>query len=184
VAVNPSFALAVTQLAALKPEPQPKPVAAPVLKQAPKAAAVAVVLKPPAPKPVAPKPASSQPVTLTPASPPPPSPPQPATHAQAVAQSAPDPLLRQAILDSKGSKTVQVQLGAFASKETALTAWNKIAAVSGEALAGLSPLTVEVDLPKKGHLWRLRTAVTDKAAAHVLCAKLTARGQACLLAKD
>jgi tetratricopeptide (TPR) repeat protein len=188
VAVNPSFALAVTHLAALKPEP-PKPVAAapaPVMKPPaprPVVAAAAPVLKPPAPKPVAPKPASSQPVSLT-AQQPPPAPPQTAPHAPAVAQSAPDPLLRQAILDGKNSKPVQVQLGAFASRETALAGWNKIAAVSGGLLAGLSPLTVEVDLPKKGHFWRLRTAVADKAAAQALCTRLSARGQACLLARD
>jgi tetratricopeptide (TPR) repeat protein len=201
VAMNPSFALAVTTLAALKPEPvaPPKPVmvaAAPVLKppaQKPAVVAVAPVLPPPAtkpavvavalkPQPVAPKPASSQPVSLTPASPPP-APPQAALH-PAVAQSAPDPLLRKAILDGKTSKPVQVQLGAFASQETALAAWNRITAASGGLLAGFSPLTVEVDLPKKGHFWRLRTAVADKAAAQALCAKLTARGQACLLARD
>jgi tetratricopeptide (TPR) repeat protein len=188
VAVNPSFALAVTHLAALRPEP-PKPAvaaaAAPVLKPpAPKPQAV--VLKPPAPKLVAPKPASSQPVSLTPAAlqPPPPAPPQTAPHAPAIAQSAPDPLLRKAILEGRTGKPVQIQLGAFASQETALSAWNKIAAASGGLLAGLSPLTAEVDLPKKGHFWRLRTAVADKAAAQALCAKLSARGQACLLARD
>jgi cell division protein FtsN len=133
---------------------------------------------------VAPKPAESQPA----ASPPPkPALPQPAApKPPPVTERAPDPLLRQAILDTKAGRaaSVLVQLGAFGSRDSALTGWSKIVAASGEALAGLSPAVVEVTLPGKGRLWRLRTAVADKAAAQALCAKLTSHGQACLLVRD
>jgi len=178
VATNPSFALAAGRLYALKPE---KPAAPPPAAKPAAAKPLALL--------VAPKPAESQPR----ASPPPkPVPPQPAAPRPAapkpppVTERAPDPLLRQAILDTKAgrSASVPVQLGAFGSRDSALAGWSKIVAASGEALAGLSPAVVEVTLPGKGRLWRLRTGVADKAAAQALCAKLTSHGQACLLVRD
>jgi tetratricopeptide (TPR) repeat protein len=78
---------------------------------------------------------------------------------------------------------VLVQLGAFQNEAMARAAWDKIAAASEDALRGFTPVTVPVDLPGKGRLWRLRTAVPDITAARKLCLTLLMHRQACVLAR-
>jgi tetratricopeptide (TPR) repeat protein len=78
---------------------------------------------------------------------------------------------------------VLVQLGAFQNEVMARAAWDKIAAASEDALRGFTPVTVPVDLPGKGRLWRLRTAVSDITAARKLCLTLLMHRQACVLAR-
>jgi hypothetical protein len=97
--------------------------------------------------------------------------------------------LRHAILEggtkpAAGLPAAQVQLGAFRDQAAAREGWNKIVAASEGALQGKSPLFVPVDLPGKGHLWRLRTAVGDKSSARRLCAALVAKGLACFMVRD
>jgi tetratricopeptide (TPR) repeat protein len=100
------------------------------------------------------------------------------------ARNVPAPPLRHAILEggkkpAPGSPVAQVQLGAFRDQDAARDGWNKIVGVSDGPLQGKSPLLVPVDLPGKGRLWRLRTAVGDKSSARELCAALIAKGLAC-----
>jgi hypothetical protein len=41
-----------------------------------------------------------------------------------------------------------------------------------------------VDLPDRGRYYRLRVTTANKASAHRLCARLHAKGLACILAHD
>ena len=75
---------------------------------------------------------------------------------------------------------VQVQLGAFQSEDIARAAWTEISAASGVALRGSSPQVSPVDRAGKPRLWRLRTAVADRAQASALCSALTQRQLACV----
>jgi len=108
------------------------------------------------------------------------------TVARPVQPTSSDPVLRSAIVDAakRSADGAQIQLGAFREQAAANQAWNRIAAASGGALRGLSPLTISVDLPGKGRFWRLRAAVTDQAEARKVCVVLVAQGQACLVARD
>ena len=82
------------------------------------------------------------------------------------------------------NKVSQVQLGAFQSEAQALQAWEKIAAAAQGALNGQKPLAVAVDIPGKGRLWRLRTAVASQSAALALCHALAQHGQVCVPARN
>jgi tetratricopeptide (TPR) repeat protein len=75
------------------------------------------------------------------------------------------------------SGSALVQLGAFRDEAAASASWDTLVAKSGGALAGLEPRIVAADIPGKGKFYRLRTAV---AAASAFCAKLTAKGLACM----
>jgi len=171
LAANPSFVLAVQSLTALdhatkdpvvlRPPSDPKPAPAGDPPQTARVTPAAFVqfrspLTRPAPKP------------------------QPAA-----AAGAPEPALRLAIVDPgapTAAPATQIQLGAFRDEAAAAAGWNKIAAASEGALQGFSPVVVPVDLPGKGRLWRLRTAVGDKSSGFRLCAALAAKGLACMLA--
>jgi tetratricopeptide (TPR) repeat protein len=105
------------------------------------------------------------------------------------ATDAAGPPLRQAIVEGGArqvpdSHAAQIQLGAFRDQAAAAEGWNKIVAAAEGALQGKSPLVVPVDLPGKGRLWRLRTAVGDKSSARRLCAALGAKGLACVVVRD
>jgi hypothetical protein len=50
-------------------------------------------------------------------------------------------------------------------------------------LEGYSPHIVAVDLPGAGRYYRLRVA-TDKSESKALCEALTAKGLACISARD
>ncbi|HEY1632465.1 MAG TPA: tetratricopeptide repeat protein [Rhizomicrobium sp.] len=105
---------------------------------------------------------------------------------------APPPELRPALLGPRESKHIAlkhaqtetaqpgdalVQLGAFHDEASASASWNTLVAKSGGALAGLEPRIVAADIPGKGKFYRLRISV---AAASAFCAKLTAKGLACM----
>ena len=173
---NPSYALAAQSLTALN-----------------HAQRAAIVLRPPPVKPVprnglaaktAVEPASY--VHLPePARQPPPKP----EPVRIAARDVAAPVLRHAILDAgtkpaADSPAALIQLGAFRDQASAGDGWNKIVGASGGALQGKSPLVVPVDLPGKGRLWRLRTAVGDKSSARKLCAALAAKGLACMVVRD
>jgi len=115
-------------------------------------------------------------------------PPTPAPVVAASYEAPPD--LRPALLGPSESKHATpkhaepearggalVQLGAFHDEATASASWNSLVAKSGGALTGLSPQIVAADIPGKGRFYRLRTSV---AAASAFCARLTARGLACM----
>jgi tetratricopeptide (TPR) repeat protein len=70
-----------------------------------------------------------------------------------------------------------VQLGAFRDEASASSGWTALVSKSGGVLDGLSPRIVAADVPGKGKFYRLRTAV---AVASAFCARLTAKGLACI----
>jgi len=75
----------------------------------------------------------------------------------------------------------KIQLGAYASEEEAKNAWGRLQKKFPE-LADKTVYVVKADLGAKGIFYRLRAGgVGDAAAAKSLCAKLTAKGQACLV---
>jgi len=96
---------------------------------------------------------------------------------------APPPAVAKPVGKPAGAMTL-VQLGAFQNEAAAHTAWDKIAAASEDALRGFTPVTVPVDIPGKGRLWRLRAAVPDAPAARKLCQTLMQHRLACVLARD
>ncbi|MDE1939956.1 MAG: tetratricopeptide repeat protein [Alphaproteobacteria bacterium] len=181
LAVNPAYALAAQNLAALPREAAPAPLVLlrppPVMHAPPKrvqeAEATAFVLHPPSakhPPPVQTRMAVPRPV-------------------QTVAKQEAAPALRQAILDNRAKPTpefsrAQIQLGAFHDQATATEGWNKLVTASGGLLSAMSPNIVPVDLPGKGRLWRLRSSVADLLAARKLCAALSARGVSCMVVRD
>lgn len=78
----------------------------------------------------------------------------------------------------------QVQLGAWHEKSQALQGWNHALSLAGGDLAGFTPHILVVDLPDRGRYYRLRVTTANKASAHRLCARLHAKGLACILAHD
>jgi tetratricopeptide (TPR) repeat protein len=83
-----------------------------------------------------------------------------------------------------GQGGAEVQLGAWRSQAEAQAGWAKATAKAGEALDGLSPNIVAADIPGKGRYWRLRVSPAVGQNATRLCATLTAKGLACLPARD
>jgi hypothetical protein len=77
-----------------------------------------------------------------------------------------------------------VQLGAWHEKSQALQGWNHALSLAGGDLAGFTPHILVVDLPDRGRYYRLRVTTANKASAHRLCARLHAKGLACILAHD
>lgn len=183
LAVDPSFALAAQSLSTLEVRhppsaraitPSPKPVVlslrAPVRPAASAVRAVSsVALNEPPQARAAPKPPQSS------------APPKTADARQS------HPSLRLATSDFRdtagAAAEVQIQLGAFLDEQTALEAWDRIAAGSANLLEGFQPLVTVADIPGRGRFWRLRTEVTDARAGKRLCAALIEKGQACLLVR-
>lgn len=166
VAANPDYELASERLAALGGIP---------------GSSTPIVLKPPADISTA----ENAPVVLRPPKP-----------ENAPALSRPAPAAKQAdypgrdgqaslrpALDAHDDKPAgeEVQLGAWRQEAEAAAGWKRALAMAGGVLAGLSPHIVEVDLPGKGHYYRLRVTVPD--GKH-LCAALVAEGMECFLARD
>jgi tetratricopeptide (TPR) repeat protein len=77
----------------------------------------------------------------------------------------------------------QVQLGAWRTEAEATQGWNRAVRQAGDVLEGYSPHIVAVDLPGAGRYYRLRVA-TDKSGSKALCEALTARGLACIAARN
>jgi tetratricopeptide (TPR) repeat protein len=133
-----------------------------------------IVLKQPAPHaPVAPSRVAAAPVTPTLA---------PASYGK------PDtnPGLRPAIEDTAhaAQKGGQVQLGAWRDEASAADGWNRIQGQAGDALSGLKPQIVAVDLPGKGRYYRLRAGPVERGGGAALCEALSAKGLACMVVKD
>jgi tetratricopeptide (TPR) repeat protein len=83
-----------------------------------------------------------------------------------------------------GRSAVEVQLGAWRSEAEANAGWNEARLRAGGALDGFSPRIVPVDLPGKGHFFRLRVAVAAGQQLSSFCAGLSAKGIACFPAKN
>lgn len=77
----------------------------------------------------------------------------------------------------------QVQLGAWRTEAEATQGWNRALRQAAGVLEGYSPHIVAVDLPGAGRYYRLRVA-TDKSGSKALCEALTAKGLACISARD
>ena len=77
-----------------------------------------------------------------------------------------------------------VQLGAWRSEGEANAGWDKAKLRAGGALDGLSPHIVTADLLGKGRYYRLRVSVTGAQSRSSFCADLSAKGVACLPARD
>lgn len=83
-----------------------------------------------------------------------------------------------------GRGGAEVQLGAWRSESEASAGWQKARLRAGEALNGISPHIVTADLPGKGRYFRLRVAITAGQSQSAFCAGLSAKGVACLPARD
>jgi tetratricopeptide (TPR) repeat protein len=79
---------------------------------------------------------------------------------------------------------LDVQLGAWRSEGEASAGWDKARLRASGALDGFSPHVVTADLPGKGRYYRLRVSVTAGQSRMAFCAALSARGVACLPARD
>lgn len=78
---------------------------------------------------------------------------------------------------------ISIQLGAFPSSDVAAAHWSKVKGQNETLLSGYSPRFMQVDLPGKGTLYRLRVSgFPDKSAAKSACDQIVAGGNACILA--
>lgn len=91
------------------------------------------------------------------------------------------PPLRPAVVAS--TSAALIQLGAYRDETIAADNWNRLLAQTSGILSGLKPRIVPVDVPEKGHFYRLRAEVGDKSAASQLCDRLKSRGIACMPVK-
>ena len=88
--------------------------------------------------------------------------------------------LKSVPVDGEGGP--QVQLGAWRSPESAAKGWTQARQLAGEALDGLSPRIVAVDLPGAGRYYRLRVAAAQ-TSPRALCVALAAKGLDCIPAQ-
>ncbi len=72
-----------------------------------------------------------------------------------------------------------IQLGSFRKDSNAMVEWGRVKNLLGDALQGVNPNVVPVDLPQRGRFYRLRAGPVDDAAA--ICDRLTQAGYYCLL---
>lgn len=97
------------------------------------------------------------------------------------------PALRPAILPplpAAAEKGAEVQLGAYRDETVAARAWNRMTGAAPSLFSGLMPEIVAVDLPGRGRFYRLRAGAVAADSPQALCAKLKARGLACLPVRD
>ena len=104
--------------------------------------------------------------------------------AKVVLRPALDQPVRTRHAGEPGQVGTEVQLGAWRSEGEASAGWEKAKLRAGEALNGLSPHIVTADLPGRGRYFRLRVAITAGQSQSAFCAGLSARGVACLPARD
>jgi tetratricopeptide (TPR) repeat protein len=90
------------------------------------------------------------------------------------------PALDQSDPPSHGSG--EIQLGAWRSAAEAQAGWDKAKARAQGTLDGLEPLITDADLPGKGRYFRLR--VSPKQSRAEICARLAAKGVACIPVRD
>ncbi len=97
-----------------------------------------------------------------------------------------DLALRPAIEDAKHALPGggMVQLGAWRDEASAADGWNRIQGQAGDALSGLKPQIVAVDLAGKGRYYRLRAGPVGRDNAASLCEALLAKGVACMVVRD
>jgi tetratricopeptide (TPR) repeat protein len=136
-----------------------------------------IVLKPPPARP-APEPVQA-------AARPPAAPVGPTLAPASYGRADTDPGLRPAIEDTTRAVPAggMVQLGAWRDEASAAEGWNRIQGQAGDALAGLKPQIVAVDLPGKGRYYRLRAGPVGQGNGAGLCEVLTAKGLACMVVK-
>jgi hypothetical protein len=75
-----------------------------------------------------------------------------------------------------------VQLGAERSPAEAARSWAAAVRRAQGGLDGLSPRIFPVSAPGRGALYRLRVGPMDASLAQSICARLKARGIACIVA--
>ena len=167
LAANPQFMLASERLNALGNAPL-------------SAAELLVVLRPPAQGEVHLRPPSQGAIHLRP-------PGQMAVHLRppraerSALPASPLPGVLKPAINEGGQAGQTVQLGAWRSQSDATNAWSRIAAVSGDLLAGLSPQVIPVDLQHKGRFYRLQAGPVRSGTASGLCTALRAKGIACMV---
>ncbi len=83
----------------------------------------------------------------------------------------------------KPTGDAKAQLGAYGSDKEARAAWDSIKSKFSSVLSGHDYVVVKADLGAKGIFYRLRvTGFADSADVKSFCSKLSAKGQACILA--
>lgn len=88
------------------------------------------------------------------------------------------------INNEKSNFVYKIQLAAFRKKGQAEASWTKLKNIHAEILGKLIPLTVKVDLGKKGVYFRLQAGhFTMLETAQSTCEKLKARGQGCIITR-
>jgi tetratricopeptide (TPR) repeat protein len=95
-------------------------------------------------------------------------------------------LILRPALDQQAQRAggAEAQLGAWRSEAEANAGWQKAKARAGGTLDGLAAHVVSADLPGKGRYFRLRTVPAAGHRIAEFCATLTAKGIACLPARD
>lgn len=93
------------------------------------------------------------------------------------------PALKPALDGAESHLGGQVQLGAWRSQAEAEQGWDRAVKQAGAVLDGYSPHIVAADLPQAGRYYRLRLAA-GRDGAKSLCAALSAKGLACIPARD
>jgi cell division septation protein DedD len=135
--------------------------------------AIAMATPPAAPAAAAPKPLAPKAITPAPVG-------RPEPVAPAI---APEVAVTQPAASPASSGGVSIQLGAFPSSDLAAAHWSRVKGQNEALLSGYSPRFMQVDLPGKGTLYRLRVAgFPDKSAAKSVCDQIVAGGGACILA--
>ena len=81
-----------------------------------------------------------------------------------------------------GSIGYGVQVGAYRSDQSALSAWPQILRRNGRYIEGSQPVVRAETVPGKGVLHRLYAGGMDKSRAEAVCARLKADGQWCQVA--
>lgn len=89
--------------------------------------------------------------------------------------------LRPQVVDGEGAVAF-VQLGAERSPAEAARSWALAVRRAQGGLDGLSPRISPVASPHQGAFYRLRVGPMDADAAQSICARLKARGIACIVA--
>ncbi|MFO0389979.1 MAG: SPOR domain-containing protein [Alphaproteobacteria bacterium] len=105
---------------------------------------------------------------------------------QAEVKEKPADVLDKAVKSTpKATGKAKAQLGAYGSEKEAKAAWSAVQKKFGDAVSGHDYVVVKADLGAKGIFYRLRvTGFADAADVKKFCAKLSAKGQACIAAGD
>ncbi len=171
----------------LLPPPE-KPMAAPAPPPKPKPAQAAAKAPPKIPPKIPPSDARPKPKPVKPAT----KPVKPAPPVKTISPVKAIPKVKKAAKVARASKapaapaqeTFRVQLGAVKSKTGAEEEVRRLTRIHKSVLAGLTVKVVRADLGKRGIFYRLRAGpLADRTAAAVLCAKLKARKQGCVVIK-